>query len=369
MRSRVRHRTGLGTQVFLSILLVSTGSVAVVGLFARSALSKAFDDYLSTLPTTMGRGMGRMRLGAAEQSFIASVDQSVLVAALVAALIASVVAVVLAAYLSRPLRRLESAAETLAEGDLSHRVESAGPSEVAALGEAFNRMADSLEQAEEARRRMIADVAHELRNPLAAARAQAEGMVDGVLRSDEARLASLVEDLAHLSNLVDELQELSVAEAGRLRYEMREADLVRLVRREAESARALLRPGVELTLEVPDEAVTLTVDERRIGQVVRNLLSNAARHTASGSVLLRLTESAEGVEVAVEDTGEGIAPDEVAHIFERFYRADASRAAHTGGAGLGLAISRTIVRDHGGDVFARSALGHGSTIGFTLPRQ
>lgn len=368
MRRRAGQRTGLGTQVFLSILLVSMGSVAVVGLFARSALSAAFDDYLSTLPTAMGRGMGRMRLGAAEQSFIASVDNSVFVAALVAALIATVVAVLLAAYLSRPLRRLESAAETLAEGDLSHRVDSSGPSEVAALGEAFNRMADSLEQAEEARRRLIADVAHELRNPLAAARAQAEGMVDGILASDEARLASLVEDLAHLSNLVDELQELSVAEAGRLRYEMREADLRRLLRREVESARALLRPGVELVLEAPDEVATLTLDERRIGQVVRNLLSNAARHTHRGSVVVRLTDSGDRVEVAVEDTGEGIAPDEVAHIFERFYRADASRAAQTGGAGLGLAISRTIVKDHGGDVFARSTPGQGSTIGFSLPR-
>ena len=177
-------RVGLSGQIFVSFLLVALCAVVAVGLIARNALSRAFDDYLAGLPAQGGmggRGMGRIMLGAAEQTFLDSVNHSVYLAAAIAVVIAGVVAVLLAGYLTRPISRLEHAAEELAGGDLSHRVDMAGPAEVAALGRAFNNMADSLSQAEELRRRLVSDVSHELRNPIAAARAQAEGMADGVL--------------------------------------------------------------------------------------------------------------------------------------------------------------------------------------------
>ncbi|MDP2182136.1 MAG: HAMP domain-containing sensor histidine kinase [Actinomycetota bacterium] len=365
------RRVSLGAQVFLSIVGVSLGTVVVVAAFARVALSAAFDSYLAGLPSGGGMagrpGMGRMLLGTAEQSFIASVDRSALGAAAVVIAIAALVALVLAAYLARPLRRLEVAAEELAAGDLTHRVQADGPAEVAALGDAFNHMADSLERAEELRRRMVADVAHELRNPLAAARAQAEGMADGVLRVDEARLLSLVDDLMHLSALVDDLQELAVAEAGRLRYEMAPTDLSTLARQEAQRVGPLLADGVEIRVEGDDAPHVVTGDERRLGQVLRNLLSNAARHTATGSVAVRLTSDGEREIVSVVDTGEGMSAEDVQHAFERFYRADAARAARRGGAGLGLAISRAIVLDHGGEISAESEPNGGTAIALTLP--
>lgn len=364
------RRTTLALQVFLSILGVALSTVIVVGVFARQALSTAFDRYLASLPSGVGgpgRMMGRRMLGSAEQVFVASVDQSVIVAGAIAIAVAAAVAILLAAYLARPIRRLETAARELTAGDLAHRVDVDGPAEVAALGEAFNAMADSLEEAEELRRRLVADVAHELRNPLAAARAQAEGMVDGVIAADPARLDSLVEDLAHLSALIDDLQELAVAEAGRLRYEMAPLDVAALARREAERARALLAPGVALRIETGEQPAVVAGDERRLAQVLRNLLSNAARHTREGSVAVEVSRGVDDVTVRVVDTGEGIAPGDLEHVFERFYRADAARAADTGGAGLGLAISRTIVRDHGGDAFAQSEPGRGTTVGFTLP--
>jgi signal transduction histidine kinase len=335
------------------------------------ALSSAFDSYLATLPTRsggMGRmGAGRMMLGTAEQAFVASVDRGVLWAAVVTVAVAAVIALLLAAYLSRPLRKLESAAEGLAQGDLSQRVEAEGPLEVAALGEAFNRMADSLESAEELRRRMVADVAHELRNPLAAARVQAEGMAEGVIRTDAARLESLVEDLHHLSVLIDDLQELAVAEAGRLRYEMDDLDLAELVGREVARAANLPASGVGLALEALDDNVIVRGDELRLAQVLRNLLSNAARHTSAGTISVQVARAEDTVIVSVTDTGEGVEPGELEHIFERFYRADSARASDTGGAGLGLAISRAIVRDHGGEMFAESVHGQGTTVGFRLP--
>ena len=365
-------RLSLRLQVFLSIVGASLATTVIAGLFARTALSTAFDAYLGSMATDAtqgmgrGRGMGRMLLGSAEQVFVSSVDRGIYLAAVFAVAVGVIVAILLAAYLARPLRRLETAAEEIASGDLSHRVAAEGPAEVVALGEAFNTMADSLETAEELRRRLVADVAHELRNPLAAARAQAEGMLDGVVAVEPRRLESLVEDLKHLSALIDDLQELAVADAGRMRYDMRGFDIAALVRSEAERAQSLLAEGVSLVIEVGPEPVSVVGDERRLAQVLRNLLTNAARHTAHGSVTVSVEAAGGDVATRVIDTGEGVSPDDIEHVFERFYRADAARAADTGGAGLGLAISRAIVRDHGGDMFARSA--DGSTeFGFRIP--
>jgi len=231
----------------------------------------------------------------------------------------------------------------------------------------FNRMADSLERAEELRRKLVADVAHELRNPLAAARAQAEGMAEGILVADPERLGSLVDDLVHLSALIDDLQELAIADAGRLRYDMREVDLGEVVAREADRIEPLVAESVRLIRDIAAGPVIVTGDERRLAQVVRNLLNNAVRHTAQGSVTVAAAVEAGRAVVRVTDTGEGISADDLPHVFQRFYRADTARASDTGGAGLGLAISERIVRDHGGEMFAASELGAGSAIGFALP--
>lgn len=363
-------RTSLTFQVFISILLVALGTALTVGLFARFALSAAFDRYLAGIPTpgTGGRPrMGRMMLGAAEQSFITSVDKSVYLAALIAVAVATLVAVLLAAYLSRPLRRLETAADGLSKGELTHRVTVQGPFEVARLGDAFNRMADSLEEAEGLRRRLVADVAHELRNPLAAARAQAEGMAEGVIVADQARLESVVDDLVHLSALVEDLQELAIAEAGHLSYQMAPTDLAEITRGELARAAEMAPDGVAVEPLSDSVSAPILADERRLAQVLRNLLSNAVRHTASGSIGVTIATGPGEVRLKVTDTGEGIPTEELPHIFERFFRADSARASDTGGAGLGLAISRSIIRDHGGDMFAESELGVGTTVGFFLP--
>jgi signal transduction histidine kinase len=369
-----RRAIGLFWQLFLSILAVALGAVLAVGLITRAVFSAAFDAYLQTLPTAgagmgmRGQGTGRhMVLTAAEQTFLASVDRGVLIGGVAAVLIAAVGALLLARYLTRPLGRLEAAAVQLAAGDLTHRVEPGGPHEVETLGAAFNRMADSLETAEDLRRRLVADVAHELRNPIAAARAQAEGMAEGVLPAEPARLDSLVDDIAHLSRLVDDLQELAVAEAGRLRYEMADVDLAALVKREVDRATSSTAPGVRVSVAGADSPLPVNGDEQRLSQVLRNLLSNASRHTAEGSIDVAMSRAAQTVSVAVTDTGEGISPEDLPHVFERFYRADSARAAHTGGAGLGLAIARRLVEDHGGEVFAESTPGRGTTVGFTLP--
>ncbi|HHJ98515.1 MAG TPA: HAMP domain-containing protein [Actinobacteria bacterium] len=365
-------RSSLIVQVFLAILAVSLAAVLASGLVTRGTLSSAFEQYLSGGMGPMmgpGSGMGRqVFLGAAEQTFLAGADRGIVISALVAVALAALGAWLLARYLVRPLRDLTAASRALAEGRLERRVEEAGPEEVAGLAVAFNEMADSLSESEELRRRMVSDVAHELRNPIAALRAQIEGIADGVLTADERQIASLVEDVGTLSRLVDDLQELSIAEAGRLRYERTLTDLRDIVRSEVERAEVVAPDGLSVAARLPDRAVRVNADEFRIGQVVRNLLSNALRHTAEGSVtvVVDMADVARA-RVSVTDTGEGIPADDLAHIWERFYRADTARSTGTGGTGLGLAISRRIIEDHGGSVFANSAEGQGSTVGFEIP--
>ena len=367
-------RSGLFWRIFLGTLAVGLGSVLAVGLVSRTVFTSAFSAYLRVGPGAHGPGMmgtGRTAvIGAAEQAFLASVDRGVFLGGLVAAVFAALAAFFLARTLTEPLRALEEGAASLAAGDLSHRVEVAGPGEIVALGESFNTMAEALQRAEELRRRMVADVAHELRNPLTAARVQVEGMAEGVIATDRSRLDSVVDDLAHLSRLVDDLQELALAEAGRLSYSMGAVDLTALARREAEHASSQARLNVTVHARTPGTPVTVTGDEGRLTQVLRNLLSNALRHTSDGSVLVTVSTHPDSglAEVRVTDTGAGIDPADLPHVFERFYRADSSRTADTGGAGLGLAISHRIIADHGGETFVESAgEGRGASVGFTLP--
>lgn len=364
-------RASLMAQVFLSILAVSLAAVLATGLIARGTLEGAFERYLEGGSTHMGPGSGigrRMMLGAAEQTFLAGVDQGIVISAAVAVVLAALGAWLLARYLVRPLLGLTAASRALAGGDLTHRVGEEGPHEVADLATAFNDMADSLEESEQLRQRMVSDVAHELRNPIAALRAQIEGIADGVLAADERQIGSLVEDVGTLSRLVDDLQELSVAEAGRLRYERSIFDLGALVQAEVTRAAHVAPAGVAVGVTGEPGPLLVDGDEFRIGQVLRNLLSNAVRHTVAGSIDARVgTFEGSRIRVSVLDTGSGIATTDLPHIWERFYRVDTARAQETGGTGLGLAISRRIVEDHGGTVFAVSTEGQGSEIGFELP--
>lgn len=381
-------KRSLPGEVFLGMLIVALLSVGVTGLIARREVDSAFRTYLTNLPTRgMGMGAGRhLVLTAAEQTFMDALNRGILIGAVGAFVLAGIAAVVLAYYLTRPLERLTLAANALAAGDLDHRVDVRGPVEVERLGTAFNDMAGSLGEAEDLRRRMVADVAHELRNPIAALRAQAEGIAEGVLTPDAARLTSIAEDTRYLSRLVEDLQELSAADAGQLRYEMGPLDLIDVARREVASAIERAPDGVAVSVRADagdeDLGAKLLVegDEGRLRQVVRNLLDNALAHTDAGSVTVvaeraepgvaTMTSggaSASRVRLEVRDTGEGIPDSDLPYIFERFYRADAARARSTGGSGIGLSIARRIVEDHGGEMYARHADGGGAVVGFLLP--
>ncbi|MFE9442907.1 sensor histidine kinase [Streptomyces sp. NPDC006602] len=268
----------------------------------------------------------------------------------------------------RPVRAMTLAAKGLGEGDLGRRVPVSGRDEIAQLGGAFNRMADSIQAGEERQRRLTGDIAHELRTPLANLRGYLEALRDGVVEPTPELLASLHEEAMLQQRIVDDLQDLALAEAGTLTYHPAQVDLRELLEtgRTAHHAQAE-SAGVALELEAP-RPVFVTADPDRLRQVVGNLVGNALRATAAGgSVTLALIPRGELAVVEVRDTGKGIAAKDLPHLFDRFWRADASRGRATGGSGLGLSIARQIVTDHRGTIEVRSAVGAGTTFTIVLP--
>jgi two-component system OmpR family sensor kinase/two-component system sensor histidine kinase BaeS len=279
-------------------------------------------------------------------------------------------AALFARQISRPLRQVTGAAQALAAGSMDVRVQPPNVRELGELAGAFNSMADALAQADQQRRQLTADVAHELRTPLAIVKGRLEGIQDGVYQADPAQIDGLLHEVALLERLIDDLRLLALAEAGQLPLYPEPVDLAELLHATQRAfAHAASERGVTLELVLPADLPEILADPQRISQVLGNLVSNALRHTpAGGQVTLRAEADAGQINVRVEDSGQGIAAEHLPHVFDRFYRADRSRTRSSGGAGLGLAIVRQIVVAHGGTITATSALGAGTTIRFTLPQ-
>jgi len=288
-------------------------------------------------------------------------------------LIAVAIALIMTFFLSRrilaPVKSLTSAAGLLGRGDFHQRVQIRDKGELGQLADTFNSMASDLERAEQMKRNMVADIAHELRTPLSNIRGYLEAVRDGVKKPDTDTIRSLEEEASLLSRLVDDLQELSLAEAGELTLVRREENVAVLVRQVMSAVEGYVSAkGLSLTVELPDKLPLVNIDSHRIGQVLRNLLENAIAHTGTGgTITVAARQHENGVEVAVSDTGEGIPPEDLPNIFERFYRVDKSRARATGGSGLGLTIAKRLIEAHGSSIEADSEPGKGSTFTFTLP--
>ncbi|MFK3982851.1 ATP-binding protein [Micromonospora sp. NPDC050397] len=268
----------------------------------------------------------------------------------------------------RPLRALIGAAQRMRDGDGSARVKVTGGDEIARLAMVFNDMSARRERLEELRRAMVSDVAHEMRTPVSNIRGWLEAAEDGVVAPDRKLMSSLLEEAMLLQHVIDDLQDLAAADAGELRLHHQQvyvADLLSQVL-SANQARAD-RAGVTLTSRVEADP-EVYADPVRLRQAVGNLVTNAVRHTpAGGTVTIRAGTDADGLRIAVSDTGSGIAEDDLPRVFERFWRAEKSRNRQTGGSGLGLPIVRKLVEAHGGTVSATSVLGRGSVFTLLLP--
>jgi signal transduction histidine kinase len=261
-----------------------------------------------------------------------------------------------------PVGEVMEAADRVAAGDYEVRVSERGPRDVQRLGRAFNEMAERLGTNETRRRQLLADVAHELRTPLSVIQATLEALIDGLYPLDEAHLRAILGETRGMSRLLDDLQTLSTAEAGALALHRESADPRRLIEAAVQSfTPQASENGVTLEGHVQGTVPTIDVDPFRIAEVVSNLVSNALRHTpAGGEVHLTAVATELGVEFSVADTGTGISPDRLPHVFDRF-----SRSADSPGAGLGLAIAKTLVEAHGGRIRAESGSG-GTTVVFTI---
>jgi signal transduction histidine kinase len=279
--------------------------------------------------------------------------------------------------IAMPLADLMAAADAVGRGDLSVRVPIYGPGEFGQLAVAFNRMMAELERADQQRRNLTADVAHELRTPLHVIQGNLEGVLDGVYQPTPEHINATLSETRALARLVEDLRTLSLAEAGQLPLHPEAVDVAELLADagtsfsgQAESA------GIRLLVEPPAAPLTLQGDAGRLDQVLSNLLANALRHTPAGGTIrlaaapVKLArDGAAGVRITVADTGEGIAPADLPFIFDRFWRGDPARGhAHGAGSGLGLAIARQLVQAHGGQIEAQSQPGAGTTFTIDLPQ-
>lgn len=273
--------------------------------------------------------------------------------------------------IATPLAGVMAAADAVAEGDLSTRVPESGPGEFRQLARSFNRMAEELERDERRRRNLTADVAHELRTPLHIIQGNLEGMLDDVYEPSSQHIEATLEETRLLARLVDDLQTLSLAEAGQLelhREPVNVAELLNDVRTSFSGQAEAVGVALEVVVDGGQEAMIVWADYGRLDQVLGNLMANALRYTPpDGVITMRAKSQSGGVQITVSDTGEGIPPEDLPYIFDRFWRGDRSRP-HTGGSsGLGLAIAQQLVQAHDGRIGVSSEPGQGTTFTIELP--
>src|SRR5215469_5575596 len=350
-----RHEDASGNKILEKIVLVRVPHQIITD--ARSQPVGVLYSFEGPSPSLRNR-----------TQFVGTVNRSLLLEVLAGGVAALVLTFILTGSLLKPIKSLTLAARRIEKGDLSQRVVTSSRDEIGMLAQAFNAMADKLVRTEELRRNMVTDIAHELRTPLTNIRCQLETLQDGLARPEPAIINSLHEETMLLSRLVDDLQELALAEAGMLSLSLNPMSVDREIAEAVEAVQSQARQkSIEVKIDTAAGLPQVYADRRRVGQILRNLLSNAIAHTSPGGrIEVSALPQASFVKISISDNGEGIAPEQLPRIFERFHRTDASRARSSGGYGLGLAIVKQLVMAHGGEVSVDSELGRGSTFTFTL---
>jgi two-component system OmpR family sensor kinase/two-component system sensor histidine kinase BaeS len=312
---------------------------------------------------------GRSALAPTDQAFLDQLRWTLVIAGIGAIGLGIVLGLVISRTLSAPLSNLAHAARAFAGRNWNVRVKVQGADEIAEVAREFNAMAEEIQRAETLRRNLMADIAHELRTPLTVLQGNLSAMLDGVYPLERSEIATLYDETRALNRLVDDLRELALADAGQLQLNQQSIDVAEIARNVAASF-AGVAEAHQIELQVHADTPILThADPDRLAQILRNLIANALRHTPSGgkiSIQCSMVNP-QVVQVAVTDSGEGIAPEELPRVFERFYRGDKSRARTSGGTGLGLAIAKAWVEALGGTIGVESEPGRGSHFWFTLP--
>jgi len=347
---------GIGSRILAASLVVVGVTLGIVAVGVVRVGGDLFASLMIEAGDTADHARGM---------FDESVTVVLLLAAAVAAVVALLLAVVFARRLARPIERLAGAAEKIADGDLSARVPEDGPAELRSLAAAYNAMAARLAEQEAIRREFVVNASHELRTPLTNLQGYLEALRDGVLPPDPATFDSLREEVDRLTRLAASLDIL--AGGGGERPAPAPVDLAGVVRASADLvAPTLARRSVDLAVAI-DDSLLVRGRADELTQVLGNLLQNAARYTpAGGRVRVEASRTPDGAMVQVSNSGPGIPPDDLPHVWERFYRVEKSRDRARGGAGVGLAIVKQLVEDAGGRVGAASDAGW-TTFWFRLP--
>ena len=379
----VRHH--LGAKLLLSYIAILIVIVIVMVIVVPLSAPYVYNHYMMQSgiaqpgmgPGMMGQGQGQgggLGLGRGQgpgfANFRAGLAESLVYAMLAATVVVALVSVFFTRRVVTPLREMTLASQRIAKGHYDERVKVNGADELAELSDSFNKMAAQLEGAESMRRQFVGDVSQNLRTPLTAIKGYMEGLMDGVFPPEAETYQQIFAEADRLSRLVDDLQELSRVEAKAYTLELQPLNFSSFVdiaiKRLSLNAR---NRQVELRASIPADLPRIVADPDRITQVLTNLLGNAIAYTpAGGSVTITASKQAENVLVSIKDTGIGIAPEHLAHIFDRFYRVDKSRSRQAGGgSGIGLTIARHLVEAQGGRIWVESAgEGQGSTFAFTL---
>lgn len=373
-----RIELNVQARVLLALIALSVITLTFAALFATQFVTFQYLRHLLLLridPEHMQGPLGPVmqqalnQLNGPERALLTRIQFGILQAGALALAVSVLLSYLLSRRITRPIAAMRAAAMDMARGDLSRRVPVSSADELGDLGRALNAMAQSLEEADRLRRHMVADLAHELRTPLTGLRSYVEALKDGVMPVNDDTLGTLLAETLRLQRLVQDLHELALLDANALELRGDSVDLAAAVDR-AVSLRSseFMAKGLHLETNVP-AGLLVRADPDRLAQILQNLLANAITHTPPGGVI-NITASHEPddmIRIKVSNTGEGIPPADLPHIFERFYRADASRSRATGGSGLGLTITRKLVEAHGGSITAESRPGEGAVFTFTLP--
>ena len=370
-----------------SYLIVIIVGVVTSVLATEFAIPAAFQRHMLTMQDMMSRANMRMDMtmmqGDLFSSFQAAVTEAILVATVAAVFSAIIVSLFVARRVVTPIRQMKEVSQRIAAGRYQERVDIPGDDELGQLAHSFNQMAGALEQTEIMRRDLIANVAHELRTPLSSIKGYMEGLIDGVLPPEQTTYQQLYRETDRLQRLVNDLQELSRVEAGAFQLDRQPLALAELVGRVAHRLKVQFEEkGITLMLKIQPGLPPVLADEDRINQVLLNLMGNALQYTPAGGTVTVTVErptaskklphgqdlAAPHLNITVADTGIGISPEHLPHLFTRFYRVDKSRSRAGGRSGIGLTIAKHLVEAHGGHIWAESRGEHqGSLFGFSLP--
>ena len=287
--------------------------------------------------------------------------------------IGTVISYFIARGITVPLCKLTQSAKCVAQGDFSAKVDINGSDEVGVLSRSFNEMAHSLQASEKRQKRLLADIAHELKTPLTILRGNLEGMIDGVVARNDCSLQTLLEEAIQLNHLVNDLRDLTLADAGDLVLDIASTNIAQVLEHAVQSFKQMADERDIKISCTADDNMKLNVDRRRMAQVLGNLIANAIRHTHAGGMISvsckqTIVQSRSIARIIVADTGEGIEEADLPYIFECCFRGDRSRAKDTGGSGIGLAIVKRLVEMHGGKITVSSRSGAGTTFTIDIPQ-